>query len=307
MKPARIGIIGSANLDLVVRADHMPAPGENVLGDDLRMIPGGKGANQAVAVARLGGRARFIGRVGRDSFGEMLLASLCADGVETDDLAAVADAPTGAALIVIDRNGQNSIVVAPGANRRLLPADVESLRPALEKLDAILMQLEIPIETVVRTIRLAREINVPVILDAGPARHEEPPDEIFQVAILSPNEAEAGGLLGRAIRDLKEAEAAAREMLRRGAGAVVLKLGAKGALLVTESECLHVPAHRVKVVDTTAAGDAFTAALALYRAEGLALPEAVRMANKAGALATTKLGAQPSMPTRAEVEAMRDS
>ena len=243
MKPARIGIIGSANVDLVVRADHAPGPGENVFGDDFRMIPGGKGANQAVAVARLGGRARFIGRVGRDSFGEMLLASLRADGVETGGLAAVADAPTGAALIVIDRKGQNSIVVAPGANRRLMPADIQALRPALEKLDAILMQLEIPIETVVHTIRLAREINVPVILDAGPPR-AQPPDEVFRVAILSPNEAEAGALLGRAIRDLKDAEEAGREMLRRGAGAVVLKLGSKGALLVTEDECLHVPAHR---------------------------------------------------------------
>ena len=302
MKPARIGIIGSANVDLVVRADHMPAPGENVFGDNFRMIPGGKGANQAVAVARLGGRARFIGRVGRDSFGEMLLASLRADGVETDGLAAVADAPTGVALIVIDRKGQNSIVVAPGANRRLMPADVEALRPALEKLDAILMQLEIPMETVVHTIRLARQINVPVILDAGPVR-AQPPDEVFRVAILSPNEAETGALLGSAIRDLKDAEGAGREMLHRGAGAVVLKLGSKGALLVTEDECLHVPAHQVKVVDTTAAGDAFTAALAVYRTEGLALPEAVRMANKAGALATTKLGAQPSMPSREELEA----
>ena len=302
MKPARIGIIGSANVDLVVRADHMPAPGENVFGDDFRMIPGGKGANQAVAVARLGGRARFIGRVGRDSFGEMLLASLRADGVETDGLAAVADAPTGVALIVIDRKGQNSIVVAPGANRRLMPADIQALRPALEKLDAILMQLEIPMETVVHTIRLARQINVPVILDAGPVR-AQPPDEVFRVAILSPNEAETGALLGSAIRDLKDAEGAGREMLRRGAGAVVLKLGSKGALLVTEDECLHVPAHQVKVVDTTAAGDAFTAALAVYRTEGLALPEAVRMANKAGALATTKLGAQPSMPSREELEA----
>jgi ribokinase len=306
MKPARIGVIGSANVDLVVRAHHMPAPGENVFGDDLRMFPGGKGANQAVAVARLGGRARFIGRVGRDSFGEMLLASLRAAGVETDGLAAVADAPTGVALIVIDRKGQNSIVVAPGANRRLMPADIEALRPALEKLDAILMQLEIPIETVVHTIRLAREIHVPVILDAGPVR-AQPPDEVFRVAVLSPNEAEAGALLGCAIRDWKDAEEAGREMLRRGAGAVALKLGSRGALLVTEEECLRVPAHPVKVVDTTAAGDAFTAALAVYRAEGLALPEAVRMANKAGALATTKLGAQPSMPTRAELDAMGES
>jgi ribokinase len=133
------------------------------------------------------------------------------------------------------------------------------------------------------------------------------PDELFRVAILSPNEAEAGALLGRAIGDLKDAEEAGREMLRRGAGAVVLKLGSKGALLVTEDECLHVPAHRVKVVDTTAAGDAFTAALAVYRAEGRTLAEAVRMANKAGALATTKLGAQPSMPSRAEVEAMGET
>jgi ribokinase len=306
-KPPCIGVIGSANADLVVRADHAPAPGENVLGDDLRMIPGGKGANQAVAVARLGGRARFIGRVGRDSFGEMLLASLRAEGVEIAGPAAVADAPTGVALIVVDRQGQNSIVVAPGANRRLMPADIEALRPALETLDAILMQLEIPIETVVHTIRLARKIGVPVVLDAGPARQEEPPEEVFRVAILSPNEAEAGALLGCAIRDLKDAEEAAREMLRRGAGAVALKLGAKGALLVTEEESLHLPAHQVKVVDTTAAGDAFTAALAVYRAEGKSLPEALRMANKAGALATTKLGAQPSMPTRAEIEAMGDS
>ncbi len=302
----RIAVIGSANVDLVIRAHHAPAPGENVLGDDLRMIPGGKGANQAVAVARLGGRARFIGRVGRDSFGEMLLASLRAAGVETGDAAALADAPTGVALIVIDSHGQNSIVVAPGANRRLTPADIQALRPALEKLDAILMQLEIPIETVVHAIRLAREINVPVILDAGPAL-AQPPEEIFRVALLSPNEAEAGALLGCAIRDLKDAEEAGREMLRRGAGAVALKLGSKGALLVTEEECLHVPALAVNVVDTTAAGDAFTAALAVYRAEGLPLPQAVRMANKAGALATTKLGAQPSMPTRAEVDAMAES
>ena len=219
-------------MDLVVRADHVPAPGENVLGGDFRMIPGGKGANQAVAVARLGGRARFIGKVGRDSFGEMLLASLRGDGVEIAGLAAVADAPTGVALIVIDRNGQNSIVVAPGANRRLMPADIQALRPALERLDAILMQLEIPIETVVHTIRLARELNVPVILDAGPPC-ARPPDEVFQVAILSPNEAEAGALLGSAIRDLKDAEEAGREMLRRGAGAAVLKLGSNGALLVS--------------------------------------------------------------------------
>jgi ribokinase len=187
-----------------------------------------------------------------------------------------------------------------------MPADIQALRPALETLDAILMQLEIPIETVLHTIRLAREIEVPVILDAGPARPENYPDGLFRVAILSPNESEAGALLRCAVRDLKDAEEAAREMLRRGAGAVALKLGANGALLVTEEGNLHVPAHRVQVVDTTAAGDAFTAALAVRRAEGASLPEAIRAANKAGALATTKLGAQPSMPTRAEVEAMGD-
>jgi len=299
----RIGVIGSANVDLVVRADHPPGPGENVLGGDFRMIPGGKGANQAVAVARLGGRARFIGKVGRDPFGDILLASLRADGVDVAGVAAVADAPTGVALIVIDRDGQNSIVVAPGANGRLLPGDIQALRPALEGLDAILMQLEIPPETVAHAVRLARELNVPVILDAGPPCRR-PPDEVFQVAILSPNEAEAAALLGSAVRDLKDAEEAGREMLRRGAGAVVLKLGSNGALLVTQEDCLHVPARRVQVVDTTAAGDAFTAALAVYRAEGLPLPDAVRMANKAGALAVTKLGAQPSMPTRRELEAM---
>jgi ribokinase len=185
-----------------------------------------------------------------------------------------------------------------------MPADIQALWPALETLDAILTQLEIPIETVLHTIRLAREINVPVILDAGPAQQEKPPEELFRVALLSPNESEAGALLGCAVRDLKDAEEAGREMLRRGAGAVALKLGANGALLVTQNETLHVPAHRVRVVDTTAAGDAFTAALAVWRAEGASLPEAIRAANKAGALATTKLGAQPSMPTRDEIEAM---
>lgn len=300
----RIGIVGSANMDLVVRADHMPGPGENVFGSEFRTIPGGKGANQAVAAARLGAQAVFIGRVGQDAFGAMLLESLRNDGVDVSHTQSVADAPTGIAVIVIDRNGQNSIVVAPGANGRLMPSDIDALRGTLKGLDAILMQLEIPMATVARTIQVAKELGVPVIVDAGPPRGDAPP-ELFGVSILSPNEAEASALLGHSIGGEKGAEAAGRELLGRGAEAVVLKLGSKGALVVTRTDCRHLPANRVQVVDTTAAGDAFTAALAVYRAEGLPLAEAAIRANRAGALACTKLGAQPSMPTRNEVEAFR--
>ena len=299
---SRIGIIGSANMDLVVRADHTPGPGENVFGTDFRTVPGGKGANQAVAVARLAAEAVFIGKVGRDAFGTALLESLNRERVDTSHVLVDADAPSGTALIVVDARGQNSIVVCPGANGRLRPEDIDAAAATLAGLDTIVMQLEIPPETVAHAIRLARRHGVRVILDAGPPR-TDPPDEYFEVDVLTPNEAEASALVGTQITDLASAEAAARAMLERGAGAVVLKLGDKGALLVTAEEVMHVEAHEVEVVDTTAAGDAFTGAVAVYAAEGMPLSEAVKMANRAGALAVTRLGAQPSMPTREDVEA----
>ena len=304
MPPKQIGIVGSANMDLVVRTERMPGPGENVFGAEFHTIPGGKGANQAVAVARLGAHALFVGKVGNDAFGAALLENLNRERVNTSHVLVDPDAPSGTALIVVDADGQNRIIVCPGANGRLTSGDMGAAADRLSSLDAIVMQLEIPRETIVHTIRRARENHVPVILDAGPPR-TDPPDEFFQVAILTPNEPEAEALTGIRITNIKSAQAAARQMLERGAAAVVLKLGDKGALLASPDEVMHLEAHKVDAVDTTAAGDAFTAALAVYTAEGMPLAEAVKMANRAGALAVTKLGAQPSMPTRADVEAFR--
>lgn len=298
--PVRIGVIGSANMDLVTQVPHAPGAGENVRGRDVRQIPGGKGANQAVGVARLGAESLFVGKVGGDGFGDSLRANLRREGVNVSYLATEAGVPSGIALIMVDGRGQNSIVVCPGANACVRPEDIDPLREELSLLDAIVLQLEIPIDTVARVIALGEELEVPVILDAGPPMVEAP-DELFHVSVLTPNEAEAAALAGRPVRDLKDAETVAREFMQRGAGAVVLKLGDKGALLVADEVVEHFPAHKVKVVDTTAAGDAFTAALAVFRAEGRSLRDAVELANRAGALAATRLGAQPSMPTRAEV------
>ena len=302
--PVRIGVIGSANMDLVTQVPHAPGPGENVRGRDIREIPGGKGANQAVGVARLGAECLFVGKVGSDGFGGALRENLRREGVNVSYLRTESGCSSGIALIMVDGGGQNSIVVCPGANGRLRPEDIEPLREELSLLDAMVVQLEIPIDTVARVIAIGEELEVPVILDAGPPLHEAP-DELFRVAVLSPNEAEAAALAGRPVRDLKDAESVARLFMERGAGAVVLKLGDKGALLVAEGVVEHFPAHKVEVVDTTAAGDAFTAALAVFQAEGKSLREAVALANRAGALAATRLGAQPSMPTRAEVEQFR--
>ncbi len=296
----RIGVIGSANMDLVAQVPRVPAAGENIRGRDLREIPGGKGANQAVAAARLGAECLFVGKVGNDAFGAILRESLRREGVNTEYLGTEEGAASGTALILVAPGGQNSIVVCPGANGCLTPEDVEPLREELSLLDAVIMQLEIPIDTVARVIEIAREVEASVILDAGPPL-EQAPDELFRVDILIPNEAEAAALAGRPLGDLREAERAAREFLARGAGAVVLKLGDKGALLVADGMVEHLPARPIRAVDTTGAGDAFTAALAVFRAEGLPLREAAALANCAGALAATRPGAQPAMPTRAEV------
>lgn len=298
----RILVVGSVNMDLVVRVDHMPAAGENVRGEDLRTIPGGKGANQAVACARLGAETTFLGRVGDDAFGRRLRQELADAGVAVDALATVPDCPSGVALIFIDAAGENSIVVTAGANGRLAPEDIDAARDLVAAADAVVLQLEIPPETVARTIRLAREVGTPTVVDAGPPRR--PIDRaVFEADVLTPNEAEAAALLDvtpgtRRVEDL------ARALLARGPRAVVLKAGAQGAVVAREGRVERVPAFRIDPVDTTAAGDAFTAALAVEMVKGTDLVTAARVANAAGAVAATRLGAQPSMPTADEVAAM---
>jgi len=287
-------------MDIVARVGHVPAAGENVRGSDLRTIPGGKGANQAVACARLGAETAFLGRVGDDAFGERLRQGLAEAGVRTDAIKTIAECASGIALILVDTGGQSTIVVTAGANGRLVPDDIDAARPLFESADAVVLQLEIPPETVARTLRLAREAGKPTILDAGPPRRPIDP-AVFECTILTPNEAEAAALLDLAPGTMS-LEEMAKELLARGPKAVVIKAGGRGAVIAQGGRLVRVPAFKIDPVDATAAGDAFTAALAVEWVKGTDLAEAARVANAAGALACLKFGAQPSMPTADELD-----
>jgi len=290
-------------MDLVVRCERLPREGETVFGSDFTMIPGGKGANQAVAAARLGAKTSMAGRVGQDSFGEQLLGNLRKEGVNVDHFRVDAEAPTGVALIDIIASGNNSIVVAPGANMANTPEDLDALAPVFEEADALIVQFEVPLPVVERALELAREHEATSVLDAGPAV-ECPSNILAKADVVSPNETEAEALTGVRVTDLASAEQAAEQLLSDGVATAVLKLGESGALVATGESVEHVPGYQISPVDTTAAGDAFTAALALRLAQGDGLLDATRYANAVGACACTKLGAQPAMPTPAEVEAL---
>ena len=300
-------VIGSLNADLVVRVPHFPQPGETISGGDLHIIPGGKGANQAVAAARQGANVAMLGRVGKDSFGAFLLDSLKSNSVDVTHVLAD-DSATGTAIIVVDANGQNSIVLSAGANGKVSPADVDSassLTPSL-----ILLQLEIPTPTVLHAARVTRQNGIRVILNPAPA--QSLPDELISlVDFIIPNETELNLLTGVPVTDAASAEQAARTLLARGAKNVIVTLGSKGALVVSANQSTLVSAFNVNVVDTTAAGDAFIGGFAskLIESSGRSLTptdkeveDAVRHANACGALAATKFGAQPSLPTKEEVE-----
>ncbi len=298
-----IVVVGSVNMDLVVQCERLPREGETLFGRGFQMIPGGKGANQAVAAARLGAKTVMAGRVGADPFGEQLLDNLRKEGIDTTPFRVDPAAPTGVALITIFESGNNSIVVAPGANMEMAPEDLDALAPVLAEADALITQFEAPLPVVERAFELAAEHGVTSVLDAGPA--VECPDRILAKAdLVSPNETEAEALTGVAVVDAASAERAAREILSKGAKATVLKLGDKGCLVATPDRVEHVPGFAVDAVDTTAAGDAFTAGLALRIAEGADLFSAARYANAVGACACTKLGAQPAMPRPADVAAL---
>ncbi len=296
-------VIGSLNADLVVRALHFPAPGETIQGEDLATIPGGKGANQAVAAAKQGARVAIAGRVGRDGFGSTLIENLNDFGVDTTHICRDEQAATGTAMIVVDSNGQNSIVVSPGANGRVTCEDVDAAVPAMENAKILLLQFEIPLETVTCAASLARKKGLRVILNPAPAR-PVPPELLANVDLLIPNETELSRLSETQVNDIESVEKAARSLLARGVQTVIVTLGEKGALVVQKSRVAHIPAFKVKVVDTTAAGDAFIGGLAAALLRGLELEEAVRCGNAAGALAVTRFGAQTSLPTLDEVQAL---
>lgn len=302
-----IVVTGSLNMDFVVRVPRLPAPGETTLGQGFQMIPGGKGANQACAAGKLArqSRVQMVGRVGLDPFADHLKASLAAAGVDVSTVHGTRSQPTGVALIWVEDSGQNSIVVAPGANSALAPADIESVRGAWAGAACALFQLETPLETVEAALAAARAAGARTILDPAPAR-ALPASLLGQVDILTPNESEALILLGRPPRRVapEEAPALARQLAGLGPATIVLKLGESGCYALDRGMEYRSPGFAVEAVDTTAAGDTFNAALAVALAEGLALDDALRFANAAAAISVTRLGAQASAPDRAEVEAL---
>jgi len=291
-------VVGSLNADLVVRTPRFPQPGETISGEDLQVIPGGKGANQAVAASRLGAKVSMLGRVGKDNFGDFLLNNLESNNVDAQ-LVQRDDASTGTATIIVDANGQNSIVLSAGANGNVSPADVE--HASFSDFSLLLLQLEIPTPTVLSATKLAKENGGTVILNPAPAK--QIPDDLIALAdFIIPNETELSLLTGLEVKDISSTEKAARILLQRGAKNVIVTLGSKGALIVDKDSSTHVDTYQVNVADTTAAGDAFIGGFATALLENKAIEEAVRYGCACGALATTKFGAQPSLPTKEEVE-----
>ncbi|MFD1425856.1 ribokinase [Kroppenstedtia sanguinis] len=298
-RSARVAVIGSLNMDVVVQTRRLPQIGETVLGEEVHFIPGGKGANQAVAAARLGVRTQMIGSVGGDPFGQSLLESLQKSGVETTAVKTVSITPTGVASILLS-GGDNRIIVVQGANNHCLPSDVEANRERIASVDVVLLQLEIPLETVITAARIAKELGKTVVLNPAPA--QELPPELYQLTdVITPNRTELE-LLSAHPAGEENLEAAMQVLLEQGVGCVVTTLGEQGAALLSAEGFQQVGAHPVDVVDSTGAGDAFNAGLACALAEGEGLTEAVDFAGQVAALAVTRLGAQDGMPTRQEVE-----
>lgn len=289
--------LGGINMDLVTFADRLPADGETVVGSRFVTYAGGKGANQAVAVARMGTRSAMVGRVGNDVFGPQLIELLQSAGVAKDAVGVSEGVSSGIAVISVGEGGQNRIVQVLGANDTCGEGEFDAIVGLLPDTSAVLLQLEVSVELSLRVAALAASQGVSVVLDPGPVRPV--PSEFYRhVAVITPNETEAEALVGHPVADLDAARAAADELLNRGVGAAVIKLGAMGAYWSDRNDCGHVPPFPVTAVDTVAAGDAFNGAMAVALSEGCSLLEAVRWGCAAGALAVTTVGAQDSMPTR---------
>ena len=297
-----IVVVGSTNTDLVAITPHIPAPGETVLGGAFTIVAGGKGANQAVAAARLGGRVTFIARVGDDAFGRQSLDGFQADGIDTTYVSVTPNVASGVALIAVsETSGENSIVVAPGANALLSPEDIEAASAAFDTAQAIVLSLEVPLETIQRAVDMGRERNIPIILNPAPAR-ALPARLLANISVLTPNENEARQIAGmNAANEDADLETVAAELLSTGIDAAVITLGSAGSLIVTPDGFERASSFAVKAVDTVGAGDCFTGALAVELASGRSLRDAVRFAAAAAALKVTRASAQPGIPTRAEV------
>lgn len=294
----KIVVVGSSNTDMVVKTERIPSPGETVIGGDFVIAAGGKGANQAVAAARLGADVTLVARLGSDLFGDQSLENFKQEGINTDFIVRDAAAPSGVALISVDSRGENSIVVAPGSNGRLSVEDVDKAADEIRKADALVMQLESPMETVTHAARIAHEAGVRVILTPAPAQHV-PKETLALIDVLIPNEYEAAQLAAIGSHDVEDL---GRALLEAGVGTVIITLGSKGVMMVQPGGTSRFEARKVEAVDTTAAGDSFTGALACALAEGKDMPDAITFAISAAAITVTRMGAQPSLPTRAELE-----
>lgn len=293
-------VVGSANVDYLVRGPRLPQPGEALEGSEFQQAPGGKGANQAVAAARLGARVALVGRMGTDAPGDTLLSALAAEGVDISFLTRDASAQTGTALVMVGRTGEKQILAAPGANRHLEVADIHRAAEALAATRVLLAQLKIPLESVIEAIRIARSHGARVVIDPAPAIPL--PNEFLRlVDVLRPNSSEASVLTGIEVVDRASAREAGKQLIDRGAGAVAMQAGEEGNLLLWRGGERFLPKIPVRSVDATGAGDAFAAALAVRLAEGASLPDAACFGNAAAALATTSLGAQAGLPRRAAV------
>lgn len=301
MKP-EIVVVGSSNTDMVVKLSSLPSPGETVLGGDFVVAAGGKGANQAVAAARLGASVGFVARIGRDMFGDQALENFRQEGIVTDHVFRDEELPSGVALIMVDELGENMIAVASGANSGLKQSDVEAAADIVASGSVLLLQLEVPLNVVGFAAVLGARAGATVILNPAPA--QELDDELLSnVSILTPNETEAARLSGIVPSDSRTAALSAERLREKGVDSVVITMGAQGAFLSSQEFSELIPAVKVKPLDTTAAGDAFNGALACALAQKQELPDAVRFANQVAALSVTRLGAQPSLPTREEVAA----
>lgn len=296
----KIIVIGSCNTDMVIKSDRLPVPGETILGGTFLMNPGGKGANQAVAVARMGGLVTFISKTGNDIFGRQSVELYLSENINTDFIFSDANHPSGVALISVDAHGENCIVVASGANAHLDTKDMDVAKSEIESGDILLMQLEIPIETVDYAASIAKEKGIKIVLNPAPAQFL-PTSLIEKLYLITPNKTEAEILSGIKVTDLESAKRAAIAISEKGVENVVITLGSEGAL-IKEGDTFHqVSSYKVKTVDTTAAGDTFNGALCVGLSEGLSILDSVKMASKASALTVTRMGAQSSIPYRREL------
>jgi len=300
MEKPKIVVVGSSNTDMVIKLERLPGPGETILGEDFIMAAGGKGANQAVAAARLGGDVTFVARVGADIFGKQAIQNFQKEGINTDFIVMDNKNPSGVALIFVDKKGENTIAVASGANNKLSKQDVAAAKQKIESANVMLLQLETPLETVQYAARLASEAGVKVVLNPAPAR-ELDETLLRTITVLTPNESETELLTGIKVEDEKSAIRAAEVLKEKGVSEIIITMGDKGSFLIRDNKAILIPTKEINAIDTTAAGDAFNGALSYALAKKEPLDKAVRFANLVGALSATKLGAQPSMPTYDEL------